>query len=324
MQLSDEELLPLVRTCIGRHDDYAFQRNDGRYVRARRRLSYDVLRQHLAGVETIGTYLIDERGCCRFAVFDADSDTGLMSLLSLNTRFVSHGIASYLEASRRGVHLRVFFAAPAPAALVRRWLLPYCPADVEFYPKQDIASSEHPGSLVRVPLGVHRLTGRRYPFVTVGSDGRLVPVASSVNAVLSWLSTVNLAPVPAAESLPQRDHAGLPTHKKYPSKNAPSSTHLAPTLSIRDWNARQNPMMFIGRYVELDSRGMGCCPFGWHHSDGLDSHPSFKVHEPKYPGGYCWYCHVWQRGGSVFDFLSLYHHLQARDLWRRLLAGEQF
>ncbi len=324
MLLSDAELLPLVQTCIGRHDDYAFQRDDGRYVRARRRLSYEVLRQHLAGVETIGTYLINEQGCCRFAVFDADSNAGLVALLSVHTRLANDGIASYLEASRRGVHLRVFFAAPAPAALVRRWLLPYCPADVEFYPKQDIASSEHPGSLVRVPLGVHRLTGRRYPFVTVGSEGRLVPVVSSVKAALSWLSTIQRAPVPAAESLPQRDNAGQLTHKKCPSKKGANCTHLPLTLTIRDWNARQHPIAFIGRYVELDSRGVGCCPFGWHHANGRDVHPSLKVYEPTYAGGYCWYCSTWQRGGSVFDFLSLYYNIETRELWRRILAGEQF
>ena len=53
-----------------------------------------------------------------------------------------------------------------------------------------MASLEHPGLLVRVPLVVHRLTSRCYPFVVVGSDGRLVPVISSVKAALLWLSTV--------------------------------------------------------------------------------------------------------------------------------------
>ena len=113
-------------------------------------------------------------------------------------------------------------------------------------------------------------------------------------------------------------------HKKYTSKNAARSTQLAPTLSIRDWNAWQNPLAVIGRYVELDSRGIGCCPFGWHHSDGRDSHPSFKVYEPRFPGGYCWYCRAWGHGGSVFDFLSLYYNVETRDLWRRIQAGEQF
>ncbi len=324
MTFTDTDLVPLVRTCIGRHNDYAVQRADGLYYRARRPLSYDVLRRHVAGVETIGTYLIDEQGCCRFAVFDADSDVGLLQVIAVQTRLGAAGVPSYLEASRRGAHLRVMFSVPAPAALVRRWLLPYCPSGIEFYPKQDGADNDHPGSLLRAPLGVHRLTGRRYPFVVVSSDGRLVPVVSSVKAALSWLSTIERATVPVAQSLLQRDHAGLPAQKKYTSKKVSGCTHLAPTRSIRDWNAQQHPMAVIGRYVELDSRGMGCCPFGWHHLDGRDSHPSFKVYEPKYPGGYCWYCHAWENGGSVFDFLLLYHHLQAGELWRRILSGEQF
>jgi hypothetical protein len=324
MTFTATDLVPLVRTCIGRHNDYAIQRADGLYYRSRCRLTYDILRRHVAGIETIGTYLIDEQGCCRFAVFDADSDEGLLAVIALQARLDADGIPSYLEASRRGAHLRVMFSAPAPAAHIRRWLLPYCPADVEFYPKQDGADWDHPGSLIRVPLGVHRLTGRRYPFVVAGSDGVLVPLVSSVKAALSWLSTVDCVPVPAAQRLPQRDHTGLPTQKKYTSNKALDGTPLAPTLSIRDWNAQQNPLTLIGRYVELDSRGMGCCPFGWHHANGRDVHPSLKVYAPRFPGGYCWYCHVWENGGSVFDFLLLYHNLQARELWRRILAGEQF
>lgn len=324
MAFTDTDLMPLVQTCIGRHNDYAVQRADGLYYRTRRPLSYNVLRRHVAGVETIGTYLIDEQECCRFAVFDADSDEGFVQVIAVQARLAGDGIPSYLEASRRGAHLWVMFSVPAPAALVRRWLLPYCPGGVEFYPKQDRADWDHPGSLVRVPFGVHRLTGRRYPFVAVGSDGQLVSVIASVKAALSWLSTIDRAPVPAAHSLPQRDHVGLPTQKKCTSKKAPDSTQLETTLSIRDWNARQNPLTLIGQYVGLDSHGIGCCPFGWHHANGRDSRPSFKVHTPKIAGGYCWYCSTWERGGSVFDFLLLYHNLEVRALWHRILSGEQF
>ena len=74
-------------------------------------------------------------------------------------RLAGDGIPSYLEASRRGVHLRVMFSAPAPAALVRRWLLPYCPAGVEFYPKQDTAALEHPGSLDAGAIGCASFDG---------------------------------------------------------------------------------------------------------------------------------------------------------------------
>ncbi|MHB8600163.1 MAG: TOTE conflict system archaeo-eukaryotic primase domain-containing protein [Ktedonobacteraceae bacterium] len=321
---TDTDLFPLMQTCIGRHDDYAVQRADGLYYRVGRRLTYDVLRRHIAGVETIGTYLIDEQGCCRFAVFDADSDAGLLALLEVQAHLTSVHVPSYVEASRRGAHLRVMFSAPAAAALVRRWLVPYCPAGVEFYPKQDGADWDHPGSLMRVPFGVHRRSGRRYPFVVIGSDGQLLPVVSSVKAALVWLSTVERATVPAASSLPECDTVSPAQQKKYPAKKVVGCAPVAPLLTIRDWCAAQHPITLIGRYVELDSRGMGCCPFGWHHSDGSDSHPSFKVYEPTYAGGYCWYCHVWQQGGSVFDFLLLYLNLEVRELWHRILSGEQF
>ena len=38
----------------------------------------------------------------------------------------------------------------------------------------------------------------------------------------------------------------------------------------------------------------------------------------------CWYCHVWKRGGSLFDFLRYYYALEPRLLWHRILSGEQF
>ncbi len=154
------------------------------------------MHRHLLGIETIGTYVIDETGCCRFAFFDADSLDGLVQLLGVQRRLASDGVWSALEGSRRGRHLWVFFTSPVEASLVRHWLVPYCLAGVEFYPKQDTVSYEHPGSLVRVPLGVHRRSGRRYPFLIPEGEGdRLVPVARSVAESLTWLATVQRVPV---------------------------------------------------------------------------------------------------------------------------------
>lgn len=309
--------------CIGRHDDYALQRGDGGYYRVGRMLTFDDLRLHLAGQHTIGTYLITEGGLCRFAVFDADSAAGLVELLAVQSRLSHDGIVSYLEGSRRGGHLRVFLAAPAPAALVRRWLLPYCPAGVEFYPKQDSASFEHPGSLMRVPFGVHLLSGRRYPFVSL-VDGKLVPVARSVSDALLWLSTVERVSVPDLATVPEDDTRAQLTTKKIAFKKSVNISNAEQGLTIRDWCLSQDARVVIGRYVGLDQRGMGCCPFGWHHSDGRDVHPSFRVYTPSGSDLCCWYCHVLQGGGSLFDFLRLYLNLDARTLWHRILLGEQF
>ncbi len=316
MSFTRHDLTLLAGACIGRRNDYALQRPDGLYTRVRTPLTYEALRLHLEGSQTIGSYVIDERGLCRFAVFDADSDGGLLCLVEVHLRLAREGWASYLEGSRRGLHLRVFLAVPASPAALRRWLLPYCPAGVEFYPKQDDASWEHPGSLVRVPLGVHRLTRRRYPFLRL-VEGQLVPVARSLSAALSWFSTVERAQVPP-------DTMGHTAQKKYVASPLAPRVPLASAMTIHDWCAGQDAVQVIGRYVALDQRGMGCCPFGWHHANGKDTHPSLWVHPPRAPGAPCWYCHTWQRGGNLFDFLCVYFDLDAKTLWRRIRAGEVF
>lgn len=325
MSYTPEQMTPLVHACIGRHNDYAVQCDNGQYRRVGKPLTFDLLRAHLLGRLTLGTYVIEERGRCRFVVFDADGEDGAAVLLALQGRLSTDGVVSYLEASRRGAHLWVFLARALPARVVRGWLLPYCPAGVEFYPKQDMASHERPGSLVRVPLGVHRRSGRRYPFVERQQDGRLVPVARSVLASLSWLATVERVAVPGVAARSDGAvSAGEQGHKKYPSYPASSMQPPSETLTIREWCLSHNPVVVIGRYVELDSRGMGCCPFGWHHAAGRDRHASLWVYVPCGGDLMCWYCHTWQRGGSLFDFVRLYHGLDARELWRRILAGEQF
>jgi hypothetical protein len=217
----------------------------------------------------------------------------------------------------------VFLSSLMPPAQLRHWLLPYCPAEMEFYPKQDQAGSG-PGSLVRVPLGVHQVSGERYPFVQV-VNRRFVPVAQSVSEMLTWLSTVEPATVPTA--LPARSvHQVEPNtrQKKYPSTTKRDVHQQAPTTTIREWCLQHDPFEMIGRYVELDHRGMAHCPFVGHHAHGEDRHASFLVYRPTAPDVCCWYCHTWEQGGSVFDFLRLYYGLDARELWKQICAGAQW
>src|SRR5450755_1256645 len=323
MAITKQQMWSLASLCVGRRSDFALQQADGRYLRAGRPLDYRVLRLHLAGELTIGTYVADEQGRCHFAVFDADRDDGLFTLLEVQRVLAAAGIASYLELSRRGGHLRVFLSRLASAASLRSWLLPFCPSGVEFYPKRDWVTDAHPGSLMRLPFGVHRLSGRRYPFVLLVGD-RLVPVAPSVAEALTWLSTVERVTVPDEPRLAQSNQVGRETHTQYSAKKGVMTSTPIALMSIREWCAQQDACSIIGRYVELDANGLGCCPFGFHHSDGVDSRPSLWVHTPMAPDGACWYCHAWRRGGDLFDFLSLYHRLSKKELWHRILSGEQF
>ncbi|GER90508.1 hypothetical protein KDW_46700 [Dictyobacter vulcani] len=109
---------------VGRRDDYAIQLPNGSYRRAGRPLTNANLLNHLLGRQTYGTYVMDDDGQCRFAVFDADTEDGIDRILSIHDRLAAQGIVSYVERSRRGGHLWIFFIRPVPASWVRAWLLP--------------------------------------------------------------------------------------------------------------------------------------------------------------------------------------------------------
>jgi hypothetical protein len=313
-----------ARLFVGRRNDYALQQPSGRYVRAARPLTYEALRLHLLGMHTLGTYVIDEQGTCRFAVFDADSDDDVSVLAALQQQLSGQHIPSYLEASRRGCHLWVFLSRLLPASQLRRWLLPLCPAGVEFYPKQDEGAGY--GSLIRLPLGVHQRSGRRYGFFTwLASERRAQLVARSLSETLTWLSMIQRAQIPGTipTSLALSDQATDPDQPPSLAKTVATPKTL-PHESIRAWCVSQDPFRVIGRYVTLDRHGLGCCPFGEHHSDGKDSHPSFRVYAPRKETASCWYCYAWERGGTLFDFLCLWYGLDTRTLWYRILRGDIF
>lgn len=321
---TDEQARLFANLFIGRQSDYALQLSTGRYRRAGFPVSLEAIHAHLDGLCTLGTYVRDERGRCFFAVFDADQDDGLSQLVDLRRQLAGDGLPSYLEASRRGGHLWLFLRTPLSARLLRSWLLPYCPPGVEFYPKQD--ESEGYGSLIRVPLGIHRRSGERYPFL-IWRDGHVVPVASTIAETLAVLESVERACVPPSLVLahsrpasPQPARPHTPTH--ITNQKPPTLTRAARPLGIAEWCAEQEPFAFISRYVRLDSRGMGHCPFPEHHRAGCDRHPSFQVFSPRTPGGSCWRCYTGDISGNVFNFLQLYHEMSAKELWTRLRRGE--
>ena len=308
----------LLLTCVGRCSDYALQRADGSYLRVGHPLTAAVLAAHVRGQQTIGSYVMNEDGACHFAVFDADSMTAFLHLLAVQDTLRQAGIPSYVESSRRGGHLWVFLASWVAASVLRQWLLPFCPADVEFYPKQDTAVY---GSLMRVPLGVHQRSGRVYPFVALDAAGQLRAVAPSVKGQLHWLATVERA---APQLVTSGDPAHTPTNHTLQKRPGRIAVPTPSYPSIGDWCRAHDPLDFIGRTVDLDRRGMGCCPFGWHHAAGVDRHPSLWVYRPTGNHLACWYCHTWGRGGSLFDFVRLYYGLDARTLWARIQTGETF
>lgn len=213
-----------------------------------------------------------------------------------------------METSRRGGHLWVHFYAPAPAQRVRAWLLPYASAlGVELYPKQDMLAPDGSGSLIRLPLGIHRQSRGWYPFLTPDACGQWVPVGETVEACCTWV-IVHVEQVAVPDIV-----VTLFSNEVTVSAFAHIASHWSADGgrgSIRAWCQAQD-------IVEVIGRGVGSCPFKEYHHRG-DRRPSFQVFGGSDPH---WYCYTWRRAGDLFDFLCLYYQIAPREAWERLRNG---
>lgn len=321
MVLSDDLVARFAAWFVNRWDQYAVQLRDGSYWLVPAPLSLDVVAAHLAGRCTLGAYLLDADSRCRFAVFDDDTPEGLVRLAGLAGRLEELGIASMLEASRAGrAHLWVHFAEPVAGAAARAWLLPFAEElGIEFYPKQDRLAPGGSGSLIRLPLGVHRRARAWYPFVQVTELGDLVPVGETVEQCCAWVcEAVQPVAVPVVARVPAQVAVGEVGGMVLPGLAASVVPVAGEMESIGAWCRSQDIVEVVGRFVALDARGMGSCPFKAHHVRG-DMRPSFQVFGGVDPH---WYCYTWGRAGDLFDFVCLYFGLSKREAWAALRAGQ--
>jgi CHC2 zinc finger len=308
-------------------EQYAVQQRDGSYWRVAEPLSLQHLAAHLGGRWTLGTYLFDHRSQCAFAVFDADRPDGLECLAELREDLLRERVPTLLEASRRGGHLWVHLVEPTPGQVVRAWLLPYAQAaGVEVFPKQDRLAPGGSGSLIRLPLGIHQQSRGWYPFVERSALGKLVPVGETVAACCAWVCQQGQrVAVPEGvrcscaemQSTQREPWTSGGVHEVEVPADAASHGGEWKYRSIQQWCRSQDIRAVIGRYVTLDHRGIGSCPFKDHHYRG-DLRPSFQVF-----GGVDqhWYCYTWGRAGDLFDFLCLYYQLTPQEVWWRVQQG---
>jgi hypothetical protein len=187
---------------INRAEPYALQQEDGTYRWIYTPCDATVLAAHLAGNATLALSSFGADGSCRWLCLDADAAGALPHLLKLAAALAELGLPSLVEASRRGGHLWLLLDAPVSAVLARRVLLheldglrasglhvPAC----ELYPDTDAAGVL--GHAVRLPLGIHRLTGRRYAlFDEWGHPCAFTSPEAAVRFVLAWprISSVQL------------------------------------------------------------------------------------------------------------------------------------
>jgi CHC2 zinc finger len=249
---------------VSRDDVYALQSPKGAYFTKHSPLTDEVLANHLLGNITAGFYGLDKDSSVSWIALDADSPDGIERLQDAWRGLDDQKIYSLLEKSRRGGHLWILFER-VPAKAARRLILGSLPQleDVEVFPKQDrLTQDSQFGSLMRGPLGIHRLTGKRHPFVDPIS---LIPVSRSVLGTIEYLAQ---APKVTASQVEEADIFPFPESAYFPAPERP--TRFSPIQRLKEQIG--DPYDFISRFVELDERGKGHCPF---HPP--DHHPSFAV-----------------------------------------------
>ncbi|MCU0588879.1 MAG: CRISPR-associated primase-polymerase type A1 [Syntrophobacteraceae bacterium] len=243
MRREEELLARFLQLFQGREDCFARQWADRKagtrgYVPVRRPMTAADVRDHVRGLRTYGIYILQQDSRVRLAVVDADLAARLRGgSLSAADRDLARREKSYLlerlpESARRaglpclvefsggkGFHFWFFLAGPVPAASARQALQrltrPLEPDlscfTLEVFPKQDQLAGKGLGNLVKLPLGLHRGTGKRSFLVDVADR--------SVDAQLAALEKVEVIP-------PERVTApDAPVHKG----------RVVPHPSVRSW-----------------------------------------------------------------------------------------
>jgi CHC2 zinc finger len=285
---------------VQRTDAYSRQRRrERRYYHVGKPLTDEVLRSHLKGELTIGLYSVDRTGHTKWSVIDCD-DEDVTPLQEIGQELTSRGIPSYLELSRAGGHRWIFWGRPIRPDQAKKILSPVS-RGYELFPAGDIPDEEGYGLALRGPLGVHQLTGRRYPFV----DENLAPVSPGVaRGQLAWLKE-NVVYADPGKLEPLQDPPVV-------RERAPKPYNGVEASPIRAFNETHNIRDVVGQYTRLNRSGVGRCPWGCNHKHN-DRSPSFQVYERSNR----WYCYTEHRGGDIASFLMAIEEIDAREFVKR-------
>jgi group II intron reverse transcriptase/maturase len=205
LALSDDEVGAFLGTLQGRKNAFAQEEVDEsgrrRFVPVRRAMTVDDIKKHLNGEETLAIYPVTEQFLVHLAVVDIDvnyrvllechkGERNLAEFIHLAAQDVKKianaccnlGLPFLVEDSgHKGYHLWLLFDSPVPAKLAKRLLKALCNAagcpndgiHWEIFPNRDELKGDDRGQLIKLPLGIHGLSGRRCLFVD--DEGNALP-----------------------------------------------------------------------------------------------------------------------------------------------------
>lgn len=185
----------------GREGVYARQWVDPKgltgYTPVREPLSLKAVKNHLLGNHTLGIYPLRMDNTVFFAAFDLDLSSAVLKASAPGSPGwieASSALESYAnllqgkaeqmgltlhraDSGYKGLHLWALFSEPVPARLARQMCKCIAqgisvPAAVrcEIFPKQNALPPDGLGNLIKIPMGVHRKTGKRVWFKGASPD----------------------------------------------------------------------------------------------------------------------------------------------------------
>jgi len=310
---------------------YAVQQLDGSYRWIYEELTPQLVAAHLSGELTLACSSSDARGCARWGCLDVDVPGSLPQLLALRRALAALGLPGLVEASRRGGHLWLLLDEPVPVVALRHAVAEALSEAAargveisthELYP--DAIGRGMLGHAVRLPLGVHRRTGLRYPlfdaqklpcaFTTMDKAAEFVLAAARVKADPLRERWQNVVAGRVAATVARAKRSGRTGHGERVQAAELAGAHLVPgprdgtrvgervgTRSgvIRWVDAQVSPLELLTELapeVEMRRAGrgyIGWCPF---HDDrapdattGAAGSASFYVIEDR-RYGWSWRC----------------------------------
>jgi hypothetical protein len=236
--LSRRLLTAWQRLVVNRSQPYAVQQADGTYRWVYEACTSHLLAAHLAGAITLALSCTDEAGRCRWLCLDVDQADALPHLVTLAGALTARGLPGLVEASRRGGHLWLLLDAPTAASAARHVLLETLDElqrdrvtvpTYELYPDVAAEMAGALGHAVRLPLGIHRLTGRRYVlFNEYGYPCAFSSTEAALRFILEW-------PRIATTEIARREHELGPPHAPMP----PAPTTAQDALGILGTGTRR-------------------------------------------------------------------------------------
>lgn len=159
----------IIKTLfLTREDTYAEQNPRGGYTRIEKQITDNDIQEHLEGKKTIGLYQLYPTSEVKWICFDFDGERlqdqeQYAKNLYMKLAHTYHVEAMLMEFSgKKGYHIWVFIE-PIDAASAKYWAEEISEnGNVhEIFPKQTNIEKDKFGNLVKLPLGIHQVTGKR-------------------------------------------------------------------------------------------------------------------------------------------------------------------